>query len=253
MKNDYLTPLSVTSQQPPKFRSFNDLLYFDIVYKHLSVTCLLPSKFRVFICRNFFIKINMQFSDIATQNAKSTSSSLLWWRANASMAPVVNHEHRASFSIRKLLQWRITGCKHFADKFLHWLRFRLSISWFFRNIGINSLSLIHWHRLKFNKFKRVQVLANTWKCTKIMKFYLNRFYIISCSILTLNVCGEKPLFISFNDFNLAKYISIICRQVRETQRKLKHSRIVKNGITLATNISSQYKSNTCVFLFIFIA
>lgn len=45
---------------------------------------------------------------------------------------------------------------------------------------------------------------------------------------------------------------IIFKQVFDAQRKLKQSFMLKYGIILATNMSSQYKSNSCVFLFMFI-
>lgn len=67
---------------------------------------------------------------------------------------------------------------------------------------------------------------------------------------TLKVCGENPLFMSFNDFILEKYISTICWHVLETHRKLKQSRIVRHGRILDTSISSQYKSKMWTFLFI---
>lgn len=69
--------------------------------------------------------------------------------------------------------------------------------------------------------------------------------------LTWNVCGENPWFISFNDFSFAKYTFTIWRHVLDTHRKMKHSRIVRRGNNFDTKISSQYKSNMWVFLFLF--
>lgn len=157
-----MTPLSETSVHPLRFSNFNEVLYLDSAYKHLSDTCLFPSKLKVFKWRNFFTNINMQLSEIVTQYDKSTSSNIHWCSANASTAPVVNHAQRASFNVCKLLQYRITGCRHFADKFLHWLKFKVTNFWFLINIGIKSLSVIDIHRLRFNTVSLLQVSASTW-------------------------------------------------------------------------------------------
>lgn len=159
----YLTPLSVTSQHPPKLSSLKFLLYFANAYRHLLVTCLLPSRFMIFIHLNFFMKMSIQSSDIATQCERSMSSSLLWCRARASTAPVVNHGLRASFRTRMLWQYKITGCKHLADRFGHWLKFKLTIPALRRSIGIKSASVTQEHRLKFNECSLTQFLVNTCK------------------------------------------------------------------------------------------
>lgn len=183
---------------------------------------------------------------------RSTSSSALWCNASASIAPVVSHEQRASLMAFMLSQYSITGCKHFADKLLHWLRFRLTKLRFCNNIGINSES-VRVQRLKFSTVSLVQVSANTCK-QNIFKKISHYVYpsILLRGIFTLNAWGENPLFISFKHFILEKYIFIICKQVLETQRKLKQSRMVKYGNILDNKMSSQCKSNNCMFFIMFI-
>lgn len=157
----YLTPLSVISEHPPKFRSFKDVLYLASAQRHLSETCLFPSRFNIFRHLNFFMNMRMQLSEIHKQCDKSTSSSLLWCSARASIAPVVSQEHLASFNVRKLLQYRITGCKHLALKFLHWLKFKFTKPGFWSSIGMRSASVTDEHRLRFSTFSLVQVSVNT--------------------------------------------------------------------------------------------
>lgn len=163
----YLTPLSVISEQPPKLSSLKFALYLAIPYRHLSDTCLLPSKLTIFTHLNFFIKIRIQFSEIDSQCDRSMSSSPLWCKARASTAPVVNQGLRASFSTRILWQYKMTGCKHLADRFGHWLRFKLTMPTLQRSIGIKSPSVTHEHRLKFRECSLTQFLVNTCKFTKI--------------------------------------------------------------------------------------
>lgn len=109
------------------------------------------------------MNMRMQLSEIHKQCDKSTSSSLLWCSARASIAPVVSQEHLASFNVRKLLQYRITGCKHLALKFLHWLKFKFTKPGFWSSIGMRSASVTDEHRLRFSTFSLVQVSVNTWK------------------------------------------------------------------------------------------
>lgn len=147
----------------------------------------------------------------------------------------------------------MTGCKHFAVKFLHWLRLRLIKPGFCISMGMRSSSVMCVHRLRFSTVSLVQVPVNTCKTHSIQRLcnILHTHKLISM-LLTPKVCDEKLLFISFKAFNFEKNMFIICRQVLETHRKLKHSRMVRYGSTLATRMSSQYKSTSCVVLFMFI-
>jgi hypothetical protein len=152
------------SEQPPKLSIFNEVLYLDRAYKHLSVICLLPSRFNVFSSLNFLININMQLSEMHKQYDRSTSSNWLWCKARASMAPVVSQAQRASFNVFKLLQYKIIGCKHLADRFLHWLRLRVFNPGFCSSIGMRSASVTVTHLLKLSTFNLVQDTVNT--CNK---------------------------------------------------------------------------------------
>lgn len=158
----YLTPTSVMSWQPIKLRTLSCLLYLARVNSRLSVTCLSPSKLNIFRLRNFLMKIIKQLSDIRKQWDKSTSSRLHWWRASASIAPVVSHEQRANFNMCKLLQYKMTGCKHLGDKLVQWLRFKLTKPRFSSSKGINSESVMV-QRLRFNSVSIVQEVVKTWK------------------------------------------------------------------------------------------
>lgn len=174
------------------------------------------------------MNMRMQLSEIHKQCDKSTSSSLLWCSARASIAPVVSQEHLASFNVRKLLQYRITGCKHLALKFLHWLKFKFTKPGFWSSIGMRSASVTDEHRLRFSTFSLVQVSVNTWKTNGFQR-HNNWISAVNYTgtLLTLKVCGEKPLFINFRDLSLEKYMSMICKQVLDAHRKLKHSRMVR--------------------------
>lgn len=158
-----MTPLSVISTHAPKLSSFNELLYLDIVKRHLSVICLLPSRFKVFICLNFLMKISMLLSEILMQYARSTSSNWLWWSARASIAPEVSHGHLASFSTFKWLQYSITGCKHFAVRLGQELRFKFINPRLWRNMGIKSVSVMDLHLLRFNTLNLAQLSAKTYE------------------------------------------------------------------------------------------
>lgn len=120
----------------------------------------------------------MQLSDIVAQYDKSTSSSMHWCRARASTAPVVNHEHLASFKTLKLVQYKIIGCKHLADKLEHWLRLRLVKFWFWRNIGINSKSRILEQRLRLSTVNFLHVVPNTCKKNHFLTLTVNDLDII---------------------------------------------------------------------------
>lgn len=126
----------------PTFNTLMFLLNWDITIKVLSVIWGLPDKFKTSKFTNFLKNKVMLFSVTLVQNDRSTISRFLWWKENASRAPLVIQAHLASIrEVSCVFLAVITGWRHFAVKFRQCPRLRTLSRGLCFKIGSKRLSV----------------------------------------------------------------------------------------------------------------